>query len=172
MAKEKIFSPEDFDKSIDKTWWQKYRVLILSLSGALIIAGVILFCIFFKAVDKKEVLAQQELAESPEAKTLLEDNQDENSETLDMQEHNNTDIEIENPDTKTTGVTTNQEVKHKEEETQKAVTDEKVSNNVETEAFNVIHGAYGNGEVRKSKLGERYQSIQNRVNELKRQGAF
>lgn len=47
-----------------------------------------------------------------------------------------------------------------------------VSGDVEQEALNVIKGMYGNGQVRKDKLGAEYQKIQNRVNELKRQGAF
>ena len=53
--------------------------------------------------------------------------------------------------------------------TSKAVT---VSGDVEAEAMKVIRGDYGIGQERKDKLGESYQSIQNRVNELKRQGVF
>ena len=47
-----------------------------------------------------------------------------------------------------------------------------VSDNIQAEAMKVIHGDYGVGKTRKEKLGERYQSIQNRVNELKREGVF
>lgn len=47
-----------------------------------------------------------------------------------------------------------------------------VSNDVEAEAMKVIHGDYGIGQERKNKLGEKYQTIQNRVNELKREGVF
>jgi hypothetical protein len=36
----------------------------------------------------------------------------------------------------------------------------------------VIRGDYGDGEERKEKLGSNYQSIQSRVNELKREGVF
>ena len=47
-----------------------------------------------------------------------------------------------------------------------------VSDDVETEALKVIRGDYGVGQERKDKLGEKYQPIQNRVNELKREGLF
>ena len=38
--------------------------------------------------------------------------------------------------------------------------------------MNVIRGNYGNGNARKQNLGDKYQTIQNRVNQLKREGAF
>lgn len=47
-----------------------------------------------------------------------------------------------------------------------------VSNDVEAEALKVIRGDYGDGQERKDKLGANYQTIQSRVNELKREGAF
>lgn len=47
-----------------------------------------------------------------------------------------------------------------------------ISNDVETEALKVIRGDYGIGQERKDKLGEKYQTIQTRVNELKREGLF
>lgn len=46
------------------------------------------------------------------------------------------------------------------------------SSDIEAEALKVIRGDYGTGLDRKLKLGSRYRDIQNRVNELKRQGAF
>lgn len=47
-----------------------------------------------------------------------------------------------------------------------------VTNDVEAEAMKVIRGDYGIGQERKDKLGAKYQPIQNRVNELKREGVF
>lgn len=47
-----------------------------------------------------------------------------------------------------------------------------VSNDVEAEAMKVIRGDYGVGQERKDKLGSQYQTIQSRVNELKREGIF
>ena len=47
-----------------------------------------------------------------------------------------------------------------------------VSNDVEAEALKVIRGEYGIGQERKNRLGNKYDAIQQRVNELKREGAF
>lgn len=47
-----------------------------------------------------------------------------------------------------------------------------VSNDVEAEAMKVIRGDYGVGQERKDKLGTKYETIQSRVNELKREGIF
>lgn len=52
-----------------------------------------------------------------------------------------------------------------------SVTDN-VSGDIEAEALKVIRGEYGDGQVRKDKLGNRYEAIQSRVNELKREGVF
>ena len=53
-----------------------------------------------------------------------------------------------------------------------AIESASVSNDVEAEAMKVIRGDYGIGQERKAKLGAKYQPIQNRVNELKREGVF
>lgn len=47
-----------------------------------------------------------------------------------------------------------------------------VTDNIEQEALNVIRGIYGDGAIRKRKLGDKYAIIQARVNEMKRQGLF
>ena len=47
-----------------------------------------------------------------------------------------------------------------------------VPNDIEAEAIKVIRGDYGIGQERKNKLGNQYEAIQRRVNELKREGAF
>ncbi len=47
-----------------------------------------------------------------------------------------------------------------------------VSSDIEAEAMKVIRGDYGIGQERKDRLGDKYQPIQNRVNELKREGVF
>ena len=47
-----------------------------------------------------------------------------------------------------------------------------VNGEVEAEALKVIHGDYGDGDVRKDRLGSRYNEIQSRVNQLKRSGRF
>lgn len=47
-----------------------------------------------------------------------------------------------------------------------------VSDNVEAEALKVIRGDYGIGQERKQKLGAQYRAIQERVNQMKREGLF
>ena len=37
---------------------------------------------------------------------------------------------------------------------------------LETTAHNVIRGDYGNGNIRRQRLGNRYQEVQSRVNEI------
>lgn len=46
------------------------------------------------------------------------------------------------------------------------------SGDIEAEAMKVIRGEYGTGTERKQRLGDKYAAVQQRVNELKRQGAF
>lgn len=55
---------------------------------------------------------------------------------------------------------------------QKASNAAAVSGSVESEALNAIRGDYGNGIVRKEKLGSSYSEVQSRVNQLKRAGKF
>ena len=56
--------------------------------------------------------------------------------------------------------------------TTSAASNANVSNDVEAEAMKVIRGDYGVGQERKDKLGTKYETIQSRVNELKREGIF
>ena len=48
--------------------------------------------------------------------------------------------------------------------------DDNVDGDVETNARRVIRGDFGNGQVRKDRLGSSYSEIQGRVNEMYRQG--
>ena len=47
-----------------------------------------------------------------------------------------------------------------------------VNVNIDELAWAVIRGEYGNGDERKERLGELYDIVQGRVNELKKEGAF
>lgn len=47
-----------------------------------------------------------------------------------------------------------------------------VSSDIKEEALKVVQGIYGNGEVRKAKLGSKYSEIQNKVNEMYKNGLF
>lgn len=47
-----------------------------------------------------------------------------------------------------------------------------VTDDIEAEALKVIRGVYGDGDNRKKSLGSRYDAIQSRVNQLKKEGLF
>lgn len=51
-----------------------------------------------------------------------------------------------------------------------ATSDSRTAGSVEHEARQVIRGTYGNGSVRKQKLGNRYSEIQSKVNDMYRNG--
>ena len=69
------------------------------------------------------------------------------------------------PTSKSSNSTQNKQIQ-KSSETQPTV----LTGTLEDKASEVIRGRYGNGEVRKQKLGERYTEIQNKVNEMYRKG--
>lgn len=81
--------------------------------------------------------------------------------------------QIENPVPSTQTSTASEPAKASLEATSKASSATvSVSDDIQAEALKVIKGEYGDGSKRKALLGSRYQEIQNRVNELKRQGFF
>ena len=158
MSKEKIFKPEDFDKPTDKTFWQKYKRWILGIGIAtLIIIVVIVICSILCGKERhKEKVVKQEQTEqvSTNPVTACDTNTIERVETE----------TIEYP----------QEVVSVEPITSPEPRNQlpDVSYNLEQEAMNVIRGNYGNVPERRDKLGSKFQEIQNRVNQLKREGAF
>ena len=172
MTKEKLFTPEDFDKPVDKTFWQKYKGWILSIVVSLIVVTIVLFCIFSRK-DKQnevEVIEKEHVSINSESAVASNGTEDKEFETIqDAQEVANVESE-----TSTTKVEDFQEPEIKQENTTPKREDQtaSVSNNVEQEAMNVIRGDYGNVPERREKLGSKYQEIQNRVNQLKKEGAF
>lgn len=155
----KIFNESDFEKPKDKNFWQKYKGWTIGIIALLI---VVLLCCIFCGNDE---IAEQELTEqiAQGSDTIVSDKTD----TIEIPEFQETE-------------TTSSRVADlpKQEVTQDVVMPSKsvqvinVSNDVETEALKVIRGDYGIGQERKDKLGEKYKSIQTRVNELKREGLF
>ncbi len=155
----KIFNESDFEKPKDKNFWQKYKGWTIGIIALLI---VVLLCCIFCGNDE---IAEQELTEqiAQGSDTIVSDKTD----TIEIPEFQETE-------------TTSSRVAdlQKQEVTQDVVMPSKsvqvinVSNDVETEALKVIRGDYGIGQERKDKLGEKYQTIQTRVNELKREGLF
>lgn len=184
--KKKLFSPEDFDKEPDATVETKgvdinpsptpnepkSKAWLWILLGVIVL-GVIGYMLFSKSSDKVAETLEQEVetvAESsvPTGTIATEGADIEGVAPNDGNEVDNT------SDTKNSDVVdapaTVDNTSTVPSSTQ--VNESNVTNDVEAEAMKVIRGDYGVGQERKDKLGSKYQTIQSRVNELKREGFF
>lgn len=165
MAKEKLFTPEDFDKPKDKSFWQNNKGIIIGITALLIVVAIVLCCIFCgkngqpeNILEKEQTVQIQETHEAVDTTVESEDIEAESSK--ETNEGANVDSEI----------TTNQA---SVEETLRPISQHiNVSSDIEQEAMKVIRGDYGNIPERREKLGSRYQEIQDRVNQLKKEGVF
>lgn len=167
MAKEKLFTPKDFDKEpkspkTDPTKW---------IIGAVVIIATVLVTIFaIKGCNSNNEPNSSEATTdisaivndtnvdsgSVEEITIIDENV---SHTSDNTMSQNKDVESLQDTTVSTEPTV-------------AQSNHAPSADVESEALKVIRGDYGNYPERKNALGDKYESIQNRVNQLKRQGVF
>ena len=166
MTKEKLFTPEDFDKE-PKTPKKGYiKWIITAVIGILAILAIIFGlkgCNSDNQSQSTEISSTSvsEMQDSVIAIEVVEDidsiaeGTHQAKESFDEQTTNKSTISIESP-----------------EKIEEPISNTDGASNVETEALKVIRGDYGNNPERRRNLGSNYQSIQNRVNELKRQGAF
>ena len=166
MAKEKLFTPEDFDKE-PKTPKKGYIKWIII--AAIVILAILAIIFGLKGCNSDNQSQSTEISsisvsEMQDSVAALEGVEDIDSiadgthqakESFDEQTTDKSTISIESP-----------------EKIAEPVSNTDGVSNVETEAQKVIRGDYGNNPERRKNLGSNYQSIQNRVNELKRQGAF
>lgn len=169
MTKEKLFTPEDFDKPKVKNFWQKYKGWILGLAALLIVVAVVIFCIFFGRVEQKESTLEKEQLEqvskdSDTSAFISEGIEDEIGKE-------NAGIESESASAPATETRNNEDIKDVSSSKGSSQFD-RSSDNIELEAMNVIRGDYGNVPERRVRLGSKYQEIQNRVNQLKKEGIF
>ena len=176
MAKEKLFTPEDFDKPKEKGFWLKYKSWIISIAALLITAAIILCCVFCGKTERKE---ETEIQEQTEQVTVGAETQASNGGSVASEivatpagatETEQVKEQTTSPEQETK--TPNEEVKQEVARPKSAIQYDKVSDNIEQEAINVIRGDYGNVPERREKLGSKYQEIQNRVNQLKKEGIF
>lgn len=169
MATEKLFKPEDFDKEPQKPeknnkWW--------IIGGVLALVVVIAAVIGFKSCKTEEASQQDEqlIPASEVIDTVAVDEAlvPESPDTL----WEETALRVENEP----AVTSSEVVADKKPKANVAATPAPqtslVSSDIDAEAMKVIRGDYGNNPERQSLLGSKYQPIQDRVNELKRQGMF
>lgn len=153
------------NESKSKTW-------LWILLGAIVL-GVIGYMLFSKSGDKAVETSEQKIeavakSSVPTDTTIVEDAVDE-----EIVPENNNDV-ANNPETQSSNAVetpaTVDNTSNVSPSTSANVPN--VSNDVEAEAMKVIRGDYGIGQERKDKLGSKYQTIQSRVNELKREGIF
>ena len=170
MAKEKLFTPEDFDKPKDKSFWQKCKNWII---GCIVIAALAVAIVaLVKSCDTQKEVKEPTEKETPG--TEIPTNA-EGSETVEQETAPETkEVEQGEEQTAMAPVVDIPEVEPKPEATTAKPTTQpaNVSDNIEQEAMNVIRGDYGNVPERREKLGSKYQEIQNRVNQLKKEGVF
>lgn len=167
MAKDKLFTPEDFDKEPRTSKKNYLKWIIISVIVLHVIIAIILG-LKCSGSDNK--------SQTPEVVTTnVTEMQDSviTSEVVEKQDSIYSDAQLVNESTFENNTTKDSSISksYSEQVAEPIVTTDDVSN-VETEAIKVIRGDYGNNPERKKILGTNYQSIQNRVNELKRQGAF
>lgn len=153
------------EKPKSKTWiWILLGVIVIGVIGYM----------FFSNSDDKAVKTPEPEVETmaeptaPTDTTVVEDND------FDEVASDNGDDVANNPEVQSPNAV---ETPSPEDNTPKVSTSTSanatnVSNDVEAEAMKVIRGDYGIGQERKDKLGSKYQTIQSRVNELKREGIF
>lgn len=166
MAKEKLFTPEDFDKEpkLPKKNTTKWII------GSIIVICVIVAIIFgtkgcnsynksnksVEAVSTAEVVNSSSVdSTNIEETAVVNENVNQQSEVQTLQESE-----------------VNSQKPRETLESTIVQPNSGVSSEIESEAFKVIRGDYGNYPERKNALGEKYESIQNHVNQLKRQGVF
>lgn len=152
MAKEKLFTPEDFDKpSGGKNKGLKIAICIVA---GIIIIGLAGWAIWSFSNKKEESKEPQPTEAQDSVATDVEVTTEEETPVPVY--------ESEASDAETTHTTPT-----------KAISASSiVSDDIDSEAMKVIRGDYGNVPERKERLGSRYHVIQSRVNELKREGVF
>lgn len=173
MAKEKLFTPEDFDKPKPRKKKSILWVLICSAIAALAvgIAAIVKSCDTQKEIETVEQKQTEQVRTGTE--TQVSNDGSEVAETGNSSEVTENELVEEQttssvPEAEIPKEQVKQEVARPNPATQPI----NVSDNIEQEAMNVIRGDYGNVPERREKLGSKYQEIQNRVNQLKKEGVF
>lgn len=170
MAKEKLFTPEDFDKEPRSPKKNTIKWIIRGVAVIGVIGAIVALIFGLKGCySDNEIIASKEIVSTREIVDVS------NADTTDIDKAAvvNEDVEQISEDqvTQETGNNANLETKEAYKPTV-VQPNPGVSSNVESEALKVIRGDYGNYPERKNALGDKYESIQNRVNQLKHQGVF
>ena len=159
---DKLFKPEDFDKNPKETK-VSHRVALLTALILVVMLVVIAFMYWNKTDAYNEGTVDGQAVEkySQSGDNLMEIDEV-SSQKNTISDSNKVAVE----ESKEPQVVNTENVKNNvsyEKETG-------VSVSVEEKARQVIRGGYGNGNIRKQKLGEEYSEIQSAVNEMYRKG--
>lgn len=167
MAKEKLFTPEDFDKNPKAP----KKDIIKWIVGAIIVIIVIIAIIFgLKGCNSKtdsNPVEKINLARVIEEDSTVDTTQSE--EISDKKKNVKEGSEVHTNSESEKDALQKNTTPSKQSSVQSTVS---VSSDIESEAIKVIRGDYGNYPERKKALGDKYQLIQYRVNQLKHQGVF
>lgn len=164
MAKEKLFTPEDFDKPKDKGFWAKYKGLIIGIAILLIIAVILCYIFCGNGKNTVEQVSTEQIVQENDSSVTSDSIKVTDAS---MKKEVNESITSEQVETESASM-----LVLESDKSNTASSSSTVSDNIEHEALNVIRGTYGNVPERREKLGSKYQEIQNRVNQLKKEGAF
>lgn len=167
MSNEKIFKPEDFDKP--KLPDPKPTKLSKIALGVLVVLLLVVGCYFLLNNDISQEKHPTALVSAGDSSSVQKDTAI--VKPLDKEDcaSHPKDEEAQMAQATPAG---EQTAKSKATSEQKAVgeTATGMTEDVDKKALKVIRGIYGNGQVRKDKLGSEYQTIQNKVNEMYRKG--
>lgn len=191
--KEKLFTPEDFDKTpqkklTGKPWWPWV------LAAVMVCGGLVFLLtrgnsssgddVALAIVPVAEDTTAQDNPATPTRDSVMADTETQTEEQPYVQDNNPKAESAQGATDKPTSQQQNQgsvnKPSPKPQSNKPTVTDKPtVSNNVasatingtvEEEAWRTIRGDYGNGVARKEALGTRYEEIQAKVNEFYREG--
>ncbi len=162
MAKEKLFTPEDFDKPSGGK--NKGLKIALCIVAGIIIIGLAGWAIWSFSNKKEESKEPQPTEDVATGQALIEA-QDSVATDVEVTTEEETPVpvyESEASDAETTHTTPT-----------KAISASSiVSDDIDSEAMKVIRGDYGNVPERKELLGNKFHAIQSKVNQLKKDGVF
>lgn len=170
VENKKLFSPEDFDKP-EHTSTSKKRFYCFFLIG-LVLVLVLGMGYYYKQSQHgngQQTIVSDSLTKDSVQKdsTIADTLKKENSSVGSNEESNNKETEDKKDGMQSkVSVPVDTNVKSQQESN----TESSSMGSVEAKAKQVIRGIYGNGSVRKQKLGNDYAEIQGKVNEMYRNG--
>ena len=165
---DKLFKPEDFDKTPKETKASHRVILIIASISTILLIIVVAFIYWSNTNSKEASIDGQSVDTSTQSEqNLLEGNSGSTHKDTIPKSRNITLGESQEPEAKKDTQIEKLEVEQNNSFTKK---ESVVSGSVEEKARQVIRGDYGNGNVRKQKLGEEYAEIQSAVNEMYRKG--